>query len=34
MYGTCVGMSVTTDEASGEAQETYPTFELLLLTNL
>jgi hypothetical protein len=34
MYGTCAGMSVSTNDSGEESSESYPTFELLLLTEL
>jgi len=34
MYGTCAGMSVSTGDTAEEATESYPTFELLLLTDI
>ena len=33
MYGTCVGMSVTLDGEGEETGDSYPCFELLLLTD-
>ncbi len=34
IYGTCAGMSVSTNDSGETASESYPTFELLLLTAL
>lgn len=34
MYGTCSGMSLSTSEEQGQADESYPCFELLLFASL